>query len=94
MHDIHTCKHSYIRTCMHSSQVLFNMTSNVSAGPLIFDQFANQLFFVDNHPSSPFLGIADVSNGSYRIFLHLTSKVYGLAADHHLWRRKVIAYID
>ena len=43
---------------------LLNLTSNSSAGPILFDKTRNNLFFVDMHPVRPFIGKYSLTLGN------------------------------
>jgi hypothetical protein len=73
-----------------SSQKLFlNLTSNSSAGPLLLDATKDRLFFVDQHPVFPYIGIASLRGplGSSSVWLSVTYRIFGIASDAHFRRR-------
>lgn len=50
-------------------QVLFNLTSDISAGPIVVDQAKAQFFFVDNNPVAPFIGRSKLNGtNSYSVW--------------------------
>jgi hypothetical protein len=73
------------------------MTSTSSAGPLLIDRAKSYVYFVDNNPSSPFIGrftitynISASGNTPYSMWLSLTGGVVtGFAMDAHWARRKI-----
>ena len=45
-------------------QVLQYLTSSGGAGGLLIDQAANWLYFIDNHPTSPYIGRLALDNST------------------------------
>jgi len=74
--------------------VLFNLTSNVSAGPIVFDQARERIFFYDANPIAPFIGVAQ-TNGTinasdpYQVWIVVPRPVFGFALDARVQRRKL-----
>ena len=75
-----------------TTQYLFlNLTSNSSAGPIVLDATRDRMFFLDQHPNFPFIGIAPMrgEHGEYTKWLSLPYKVFGLTSDAHFKRRNL-----
>ena len=71
---------------------LLDLTSDTSAGPIIHDQAKERIFFLDNHPSTPFIGIASIfdnDSGAYSTWLSVNYEIYGMAFDAHFKRRNL-----
>ena len=70
--------------------IVLNLTSNSSAGPILFDKSRNNLFFIDMHPVRPFIGKYSLSlgNGSiYTRWYEIVSTIYGFTMDSRLDKR-------
>ncbi len=69
------------------------MTTDHSAGPIIFDRAKDRLVYVDNNPTAPFIGFVSLTTNSSvfssSTWLMLTGQVFGFAFDAHFLRRKV-----
>lgn len=69
---------------------VLNLTSNSSAGPILFDRSKNVLFFIDTHPTRPFIGKYSLSlgnGGSYYKFYNILSSIFGFTMDARLDQR-------
>lgn len=73
-----------------STRMMFlNLTSNTSAGPILIDDSTYRMFYVDQHPHYPFIGVASLRNSSGRVFLRITYTIFGFALDAHFKRRRL-----
>lgn len=81
-----------LHVAYNEANLFLNLSSNTSAGPLVLDQTRDRIYYIDNHPISPYIGIAplrpDVA-GSFTLWLPLTERVFGLTLDAYFSRRKV-----
>jgi hypothetical protein len=68
---------------------LLNLTSNSSAGPILFDKSRNNLFFVDMHPVRPFIGKYSLTLGGDYTRWYVTSTIFGFTMDSRLDKRYV-----
>ena len=79
---------------------MFYMTSSTSAGPLVYDQAKERLFFVDANPTRPFIGIVSVgypfntssvnvmdTKAPYKIWIYPTCAIFGLAFNANFNQR-------
>jgi len=79
---------------------MFYMTSSTSAGPLVYDQARERLFFVDANPTRPFIGIASVgypfntssvntkdTKAPYKIWIYPNCAIFGLAFNANFNQR-------
>jgi hypothetical protein len=85
--------HRYARIDPKTRRTIINMTTDHSAGPIVLDRAKDQLIYVDNNPTTPFIGtvslVANSSVYSSSTWLSLTGQVFGFAFDAHFLRRKV-----
>jgi hypothetical protein len=76
------------------AEFVLKLTSNQSAGPLLIDRAKSMLYFVDNNPSSPFIGrfvlTANITTKTYEVFRTLSGVVTGFAMNPYFLQRKVI----
>jgi len=83
----------YPRVDRSSKLIIFNMTTNSSAGPLVLDRAADYLYFVDNNEAAPFIGriLLDVNGTAVtdESWLVVTGRIFGFAMDAHFNRRKL-----
>lgn len=73
-----------------SSQKLFlNLTSNSSAGPIVIDATLDRIFYLDQHPVFPFIGIAPLRGGlgEYSVWVSVSYRIYSMTSDAHFKRR-------
>jgi hypothetical protein len=47
-----------------TGKVLFNLSTDTSAGPLAYDAATDRLFFVDNNAANPFIGVFNAGDNS------------------------------
>jgi len=69
---------------------VLNLTSNSSAGPILFDRSKNNLFFIDTHPVRPFIGKYSLSLGNggvYTRFYEIAATIFGFTMDSRLNQR-------
>jgi hypothetical protein len=74
-----------------TQQLFLNLSSNTSASALLIDATRDRMFYVDQHPTFPFIGIAPLrgDSGEYTVWLEVTYRIFGLAADAHFKRRNL-----
>jgi hypothetical protein len=77
-----------------SQQLFLNLSSNSSAGPLVIDATKDRMFFLDNHPVEPYIGIADLRGDSAGVVTKWMTpspvyRIYAMAADAHFKRRNL-----
>lgn len=73
-----------------ATQALFlNLSSNTSAGPLVLDATKDRMFYVDQHPVRPFIGVALLRGapGIYTEWVSISYRIFGMASDAHFKRR-------
>jgi hypothetical protein len=82
----------FIQVDRGNPHFFLNLTSHISAGPIVLDSAKERIFFIDNNPQFRFIGIAsqfDISNSNYTIWHSFTTPIYDLALDAHYKRRKL-----
>lgn len=75
-----------------SRQIFINLTSNSSAGPFAIDEPLERMIYVDQNPTSPFIGIAPLYNNdgsNFTVWLSIDYKIFGFTLDAHFKRRRL-----
>lgn len=63
-------------------EFFLNLTSNVSAGPLVIDQAKNRMFFVDLNPNASFIGVASLKDKqNYTVYIPLDYEIFGFTMN-------------
>ena len=74
-----------------TQELFLNLSSNSSAGPLLIDATKDRMFYLDDHPTFPFIGVAPLRGdlGASAVWLQVSYRIFALTADAHFKRRNL-----
>jgi hypothetical protein len=74
-----------------NGQMVCNLTSAKSAGPIVLDSPGERVWFVDMNPDRPFIGYFSVysTNASFTDWLYVDYTIWGLTLDAYPARRRL-----